>query len=64
MRPLDYSDVGLVACSRTKLSRAAPARELYCSPLFRAARAYAERRYGRGRWLIVSARYGLVDPGT
>jgi hypothetical protein len=64
MRPLDHSDVGLVACSRTKLSRAAPARELYCSPLFRAARAYAERRYGPDRWLIVSAQNGLVQPDT
>jgi Family of unknown function (DUF6884) len=64
MSPLDQPEVGLVACSRTKLSRAAPARELYCSPLFRAARAYAERRYGPDRWLIASARYGLVDPDT
>ena len=39
-----------------------PARELYVSPLFRAARAYAEREYGPGRWLILSALHGLVDP--
>jgi hypothetical protein len=56
--------IGLVACSRTKLSRPAPARELYVSPLFRAARAYAERHYGPGRWLILSALHGLVDPET
>jgi hypothetical protein len=53
-------DIGLLACSRTKLDRSAPARELYCSPLFRAARAYAEQRYGAGRWL--SARHGVVEP--
>jgi hypothetical protein len=54
--------IGLVACSRTKADQPAPARELYVSPLFRAARAYAEGRYGPGQWLILSARYGLVDP--
>ena len=55
-------DIGLVACSRTKADRPVPARELYLSPLFRAARKYAENRYGLGQWLILSARYGLVDP--
>ncbi len=54
--------IGLLACSRTKADRPSLARELYVSPLFRAARAYAERRYGPGQWLILSARYGLVDP--
>jgi hypothetical protein len=55
-------DVGLVACSRIKTERPAPACELYCSPLFRAARLFAEQHHGRGRWMILSARYGLVDP--
>jgi hypothetical protein len=55
-------DIGLIACSRTKADRPSLARELYVSPLFRAARAYAERRHGPGQWLILSARYGLVDP--
>ena len=45
-RPLH---IGLVACGRTKADRPTPARELYVSPLFRAARAYAECRYGPGR---------------
>jgi hypothetical protein len=54
--------VGLVACSRAKANHPVPARELYVSPLFRAASAYAERKYGSGRWLILSARYGRVDP--
>lgn len=52
--------IGLVACSKTKLDRPAPARELYTSPLFRAASAYAERTYDR--WLILSALHGLVEP--
>ena len=56
--------IGLVACSRRKAHHAAPARELYVSPLFGAARAYAERHYGPGRWLILSALHGLVDPET
>ena len=52
--------IGLVACSKTKLSRPAPAQERYTSPLFRAASAYAERTYDR--WLILSALHGLVRP--
>jgi hypothetical protein len=56
--------IGLVACSRRKARHPAPACELYVSPLFRAARAYAERQYGPGRWLILSALHGLVDPDT
>jgi len=51
-----------VACSRLKAVRPMPARDLYISPLFRAARAYAERRYGPERWFILSARHGLVRP--
>ncbi len=54
--------VGLVVCSRIKADRARPARELYVSPLFRAARAYAERHYAQ--WLILSARHGVVEPDT
>ncbi|MGI9149443.1 MAG: DUF6884 domain-containing protein [Chloroflexota bacterium] len=52
--------VGLVACSRAKADGPRPARQLYISPLFRAARACCERHYGR--WLILSALHGLVDP--
>jgi hypothetical protein len=60
-RPLH---IGLVACSRRKARDAAPARELYASCLFRAALAYAERHYGPGQWLILSARHGLVEPDS
>ncbi|MDQ3812222.1 MAG: hypothetical protein M3336_18225, partial [Chloroflexota bacterium] len=47
-----------------KADRPLPARELYVSPLFRAARAYPERCYGPDHWLILSARHRLVDPET
>lgn len=36
------------------------ARELYCSPLIRMERVYAERH--RDRWFILSAKCGLVAP--
>jgi hypothetical protein len=36
--------IGLVACSSQKLEHAAPARELYCSTLFRRSLAFAEPR--------------------
>lgn len=52
--------IGIVACSKTKLATAAPARQLYTSPLFKAAADYCERTYDR--WLIISARYGLIEP--
>src|ERR1700731_892936 len=49
----------LVACCGPKLAEPAPAADLYVSSLFKKARTYAERR---GRWFILSALYGLVDP--
>lgn len=52
--------IGLVACSKMKLARPAPARELYTSPLFRAASIYCEATYDR--WLILSALHGLMEP--
>lgn len=52
----------LVSCSASKLDHAAPARELYTSPLFRKARELAERS-GRP-WAILSAKHGLLDPNT
>lgn len=50
--------IGLVACSAQKLSRVARARELYCSPLFRATLAYAESRCNTV--YALSALWGLV----
>ena len=37
-----------------------PARDLYCSPWFVKARVYVERH--GGRWRILSAKHGLVEP--
>jgi hypothetical protein len=51
----------LVACCGPKLAEPAPAADLYVSALFKKARTYAERR---GRWFILSALHGLVDPAT
>lgn len=52
--------IGLVSCASTKLSRPAPARELYTSPLFRKASAYAELTCES--WYILSAKHGLLHP--
>lgn len=52
--------VGLVGCASQKLRRAAPARELYVSQLFKKASAYAEKTCDR--WYILSAKHGLVHP--
>lgn len=49
----------LVACCGRKLTEPAPAAELYVSTLFKKSRTYAERR---GRWFILSALHGLLDP--
>lgn len=54
--------VYLVACVAAKLDYAAEARELYISPWFRKARAYVE--HTGSPWLILSAKHGLIDPGT
>lgn len=52
--------VGLVGCASQKLRRAAPARELYVSQLFKKASAYAELICDR--WYVLSAKHGLVHP--
>lgn len=53
--------VYLVGCGASKLDRPAPARELYTGSLFVAARRYVEER--GATWLVLSARYGCIDPG-
>jgi hypothetical protein len=53
--------IALVACCGQKLDRAAPASELYTSPLFKKAVAFARTFDG---WYILSAKYGLVRPDT
>lgn len=52
--------VGLVSCSKQKLDRRAPARQLYSSDLFQKAAGYAAATYDL--WFILSARHGLVAP--
>src|SRR5262249_20340230 len=52
-------DIGLVGCSKRKLPRAAPAAQLYASPLFRLASQCCSLRYTR--WFILRALHGLVD---
>lgn len=51
--------IGLVSCSVQKLARPAPARELYCSPLFRKSLAYAESRCEHV--YVLSAMHHLLD---
>ncbi|KRE81358.1 DUF6884 domain-containing protein [Arthrobacter sp. Soil764] len=54
--------VGLVACASRKLQRPAPARDLYVSPLFKKASAFAESSCVR--WYVLSAKHRLVHPDT
>lgn len=51
--------IGLIACCKTKLDRAAPVRELYTSPLFRLSLAYAETRCTRV--YVASAQHDLLE---
>ena len=52
--------IGLVACCGKKMDCPAPARDLYCSELFRRSRSYVERTCDR--WAILSAKHGVVLP--
>ena len=52
--------VYLVSCVSEKHAQPMPARELYCSTWFQKARAFVERQ--SGEWLILSAKYGLINP--
>ena len=52
--------IGLVGCVSTKLSKAAQAKDLYNSTLFRGRRSWVERTCDT--WFILSAKYGLVLP--
>lgn len=53
--------IAIVGCGKSKRTTAAPAKDLYTGPLFRAARAYAEEC---DEWRIISAKYGIVAPDT
>ena len=50
----------LVSCAKSKRSRQSQARDLYCSPLFKAQREYAEAI--SDQWFILSAKHGLLEP--
>lgn len=50
----------LVSCVSQKQRKPMAARDLYCSDWFRKARAYVEAQ--SGKWFILSAKYGLVEP--
>jgi len=52
--------VALVGCVKKKLPHAAPAADLYVSPLFVRQREWATARCDR--WFILSAKYCLVAP--
>lgn len=55
-------DLVLVSCAKRKRATAAPARDLYTSPLFRKSRAYAEST--GTPWFVLSAKHGLVSHAT
>jgi hypothetical protein len=53
--------IGLISCTKAKLNRPAPARELYsASDLFRKEAAYCDAHLDG--WFVLSAKYGLVEP--
>ena len=52
----------LVSRVSSKMSRAAPAGELYTSPLFTKASSYA--RQIADEWYVLSAKHGLLHPDT
>lgn len=54
--------VGLIGCVGQKQSSKSRAKELYTSDLFVKAKRYSEKHYDK--WLILSAKYHLVEPET
>jgi hypothetical protein len=55
-------DLVLVGCVKSKLNHAAPAQDLYTSPLFRKERTYAAAT--GAPWFVLSAKHGVVAPTT
>jgi hypothetical protein len=54
--------IGLISCTKKKLSRHATARDMYsASDLFRKAAAYCDAHLDG--WYVLSAKYGLLEPG-
>jgi hypothetical protein len=57
--------VYLISCVAEKRALECPAESLYCSDLFRKARAYVLRKMDPGdKWYILSAKHGLLHPQT
>jgi hypothetical protein len=54
------ANVAFVSCVKMKADRPLPAKDLYISPWFRMARAYAEQH--ARKWFILSAAHGVVHP--
>lgn len=52
--------VAFISCVKTNADQAMPAKDLYISPWFRMARAYAEQN--ADRWFVLSAGAGLLHP--
>ena len=50
----------LLGCVKRKLDHQADAQDLYCSPLWRKRRSYAEA--SGLPWMILSTKYGLAEP--
>jgi hypothetical protein len=57
-----FSTVNIIACSKLKLTRPAPAVDLYTGPLF--LRSLEVAKADAIPVLILSTKYGLVDPTT
>lgn len=60
---MDANQVVFLSCSKSKLDRPAPARELYTGTLFRLALRYAEEGRGVTEIYVFSAKYGVVPIG-
>lgn len=60
----DVSDwsgaLALISCTKAKLSKSAPARDLYSSPAFQMKRKLAER--AGASWVVLSAKHGILQP--
>lgn len=54
------SDIILISCAKTQHKHRGPAKDHYCSPLFKEARRYAEAK--GALWFILSPKYGLLEP--
>ncbi|MEA5495978.1 hypothetical protein VB834_17345 [Limnoraphis robusta Tam1] len=52
--------IALVSCVAKKQERTSVAKDLYCSPWFKKAKAYVESQ--GWQWYILSAKYGLLEP--